>query len=192
MCTSLSEEYFTIICSAIADFIVTKIQVYHVPCAIPMVLQICPPLKDATQMTHDLLSSHRLLTWKLYMTLNFTTHWLNKATAKLTAWRRRQQNLFAISKLNRERALCEVKHSNPQLIYWNQPYRCPTGIKARHRILHLLPTNPTMSPRLVLTDNPPWLGVKSYQNPGDGDREGFWNVTWFEPPDTAVNPLRFY
>jgi len=40
-----------------------------------------------------------------------------------------------------------------------------------------MPTNPTTSPRLVLTDNPQWLGVKSYQNPGDGDREDFWNVT---------------
>jgi hypothetical protein len=76
-----------------------------------------------------------------------------------------------------KRALYVVKHSGPQLIYPNQPYRCPTGIKARHSKLQCTPTNPTMSPRLVLTDNPQWMGVKSYQNPGDGDREGFWNVT---------------
>jgi len=33
------------LCSAIADFAVTKIQFCHVPCIISMVLQICPPSK---------------------------------------------------------------------------------------------------------------------------------------------------
>jgi len=86
------------LCSAIADFAVTKIQVYHVPRAISMVLRICPPSR--TQHTWHMSCpvtdvSHGNCTWCY---ISQYTDW-TRQQAKWTAWRRKHQNLVAISNL---------------------------------------------------------------------------------------------